>query len=44
MDATRSRLAARQTLREKKLSEAVATWQRELHDRAYVEIRTEHLQ
>lgn len=44
MDATRSRLAARQALREKKLAEAVINWQRELHDRAYVEIRNEHLQ
>ncbi len=38
-DATRSRLAARMALREKKLSEAVYNWQRELRDRAYVEIR-----
>ena len=35
-DAKRSRLAAQQALREKKLTEAVATWQRELHDQAYV--------
>ena len=42
-DARRSRLAAQQALREKKLTEAVATWQRELHDRAYVEIRRENL-
>lgn len=42
-DATRSRLAARQALREKKLAEAVNDWQRELHDRAYVEIRRENL-
>lgn len=38
-DATRSRLAARMALREKKLAEAVYNWQRELRDRAYVEIR-----
>ena len=43
VDAKRSRLAAQQTLREKKLTEAVATWQRELHDQAYVEIRRENL-
>ena len=42
-DAKRSRLAALQALREKKLTEAVATWQRELHDQAYVEIRRENL-
>lgn len=42
-DAKRSRLAAQQALREKKLTEAVATWQRELHDQAYVEIRRENL-
>ena len=42
-DATRSRLAARQALREKKLAEAVATWQRELHDKAYVDIRRDNL-
>lgn len=38
-DATRSRLAARMAIREKKLAEAVYNWQRELRDRAYVEIR-----
>ena len=38
-DATRSRLAARMALREKKLAEAVYNGQRELRDRAYVEIR-----
>ena len=42
-DAKRSRLAALQALREKKLTEAVATWQRELQDQAYVEIRRENL-
>lgn len=42
-DAKRSRLAAQQALREKKLADAVATWQRELHDQAYVEIRRENL-
>lgn len=42
-DAKRSRLAALQALREKKLTEAVATWQRELYDQAYVEIRRENL-
>lgn len=42
-DAKRSRLAAQQALREKKLTEAVATWQRELYDQAYVEIRRENL-
>ena len=42
-DATRSRLAARQALREKKLAEAVATWQCELHDKAYVDIRRDNL-
>ena len=30
----------RNQLREKKLAEAVYNWQRELRDRAYVEIRT----
>lgn len=42
-DANRSRLAARAALREKKLAEAVFNWQRELRDRAYVEIRHENL-
>ena len=42
-DAKRSRLAALQALREKKLTEAVASWQRDLHDQAYVEIRRENL-
>lgn len=41
--ADRSRLAARMALREKKLAEAVYNWQRELRDRAYVEIRRDAL-
>ncbi len=41
--AERSRLAARMALREKKLAEAVYDWQRELRDRAYVEIRRDAL-
>ena len=43
MDEKRTRLEARQALREKKLAEAVQNWMRELHDKAYVEIRREHL-
>lgn len=39
-NAERSRINARNQLREKKLAEAVYNWQRELRDRAYVEIRT----
>lgn len=35
----RMRIQARQALREKKLGEATYNWQRELRDRAYVEIR-----
>ena len=35
------RYVARQALRERKLAEATATWQRELRDRAFVEIRRE---
>ena len=35
----RIRLMARQAIREKKLSEAVYNWQRQLRDEAYVEIR-----
>ncbi|MCF0253011.1 MAG: peptidylprolyl isomerase [Duodenibacillus sp.] len=42
-DAARSRAAARQTLREKKLAEAATDWQRQIHDKAYVEIRDEQL-
>ena len=38
----RMRIAARQQLREKKLGEAVYNWQRELRDRAYIEIRDSH--
>jgi peptidyl-prolyl cis-trans isomerase SurA len=43
MDEKRTRLEARQALREKKLAEAVQNWMRELHDKAYVEIRREYL-
>ena len=43
MNADRMRYIARQTLRQRKLAEAVATWQRELRDRAYVEIRRDEL-
>ena len=39
-NAERSRINARNQLRERKLAEAVYNWQRELRDRAYVEIRT----
>lgn len=39
-NSERSRINARNQLREKKLSEAVYNWQRELRDRAYVEIRS----
>ena len=35
----RMRLAARQALRQRKMAEAAFNWQRELRDRAYVEIR-----
>ena len=42
-DGERSRLAARQALREKKLAEAFVDWQREVRDQAYVEIREENL-
>lgn len=35
----RMRIAARQALRQKKLAEATATWQRELRDEAYVDVR-----
>lgn len=42
-DGERSRLAARQALREKKLAEAFTDWQREVRDQAYVEIREENL-
>ena len=41
--ADRSRLAARMALREKKLAEAVYNWQREMRDRANVEIRSDAL-
>ncbi|EJX06084.1 sura domain-containing protein [gut metagenome] len=37
----RMRLAARQALRQRKLAEAAFNWQRELRDRAYVEIRNQ---
>ncbi len=43
MDEKRTRLEARQALRGKKLAEAVQNWMRELHDKAYVEIRREYL-
>lgn len=43
MDAERMRFMARQILRQRKLAEATATWQRELRDRAYVEIRRDEL-
>ena len=42
-NAERSRLAARMALREKKLAEAVYNWQRELRDKAYVDIRRDAL-
>ena len=42
-NAERMRHIARQTLRQRKLAEAVATWQRELRDKAYVEIRRDEL-
>lgn len=41
MSEERMRYVARQALRERKLAEATATWQRELRDRAFVEIRRE---
>lgn len=37
----RMRLAARQALRQRKMAEAAFNWQRELRDRAYVEIRSQ---
>ena len=37
----RQRLAARQTIRERKLDEAVQDWLRQIRDRAYVEIRAD---
>ena len=43
MDAERMRYMARQILRQRKLAEATVNWQRELRDRAYVEIRREAL-
>lgn len=43
MDVERMRFMARQILRQRKLAEATATWQRELRDRAYVEIRRDEL-
>lgn len=42
-DPKRSRLAARSALREKKLAEAVFNWQREMRDKAFVDIRHENL-
>lgn len=41
MSEERMRYMARQALRERKLAEATATWQRELRDRAFVEVRRE---
>ncbi len=37
----RSRLAARQAIRERKIDEASEDWLRQLRDRAYVEYRTD---
>lgn len=42
-DSERTRYAARQALRERKLAEAFSDWQREIRDQAYVEIREENL-
>ena len=42
-DAKRQRYVAMQALREKKIAESVTDWQRELRDKAYVEIRRENL-
>lgn len=39
----RVRLAARQALRQKKLAEAAAEWQRELREEAYVDVRLNEL-
>ena len=44
MDDERMRYMAQQILRQRKLAEATATWQRELRDRAYVDIRRDALQ
>ena len=43
MNDERMRYMARQILRQRKMAEATANWQRELRDRAYVEIRREEL-
>lgn len=43
VDAERMRYMARQVLRQRKLAEATANWQRELRDRAYIEIRRDAL-
>lgn len=43
VDAERMRYMAHQVLRQRKLAEATANWQRELRDRAYVEIRRDAL-
>ena len=43
MNDERMRYMARQILRQRKMAEATATWQRELRDRAYVEIRRDEL-
>ena len=37
----KKRAEARQVIRERKLAEAVESWQREVRDRAYVEFRDE---
>ncbi len=42
-DSERTRYAARQALRERKLAEAFTDWQREIRDQAYVEIREENI-
>jgi peptidyl-prolyl cis-trans isomerase SurA len=43
VSAERTRFAARQAMRERKLDEATDDWLRQLRDRAYVEIRPEEL-
>lgn len=43
MNDERMRYMARQILRQRKMAEATTNWQRELRDRAYVEIRREEL-
>ena len=41
VSSDRQRMAARQTLRERKLDEAYQDWLRQARDRAYVEFRLE---